>query len=172
MQALNHFSLPLKGLKNGKHNYTFQVDEDFFESFDNAPVASGSLIVTAELNKQSNHLELLFHHKGTVRTECDRCTAEIDLPVEGTNELIVKFSEEENEEEAVVFIHPESHAFNLAKYIYEFVVLSIPMMKVYDCKSEKDQPCNTEVLRVLEESQLGKIDHSIWDSLKNVNINN
>lgn len=170
MQALRQFSIPLKGLKNGKHDYVFNIDKTFFDSFESSPVESGKLEAKVSLDKKSDHIVLDFWIDGTVKTECDRCTASIDLPIDGQSEVILKFSDEEQEEGEVVFLSFDAHEYNLAALIYETIVLSIPMIKVYDCDLETTIPCNLEILNYL--SGETKVSGSpLGDALKNLKLN-
>lgn len=118
-------------------------------------------------------LLLDFTLEGVVKAECDRCTAMIDLPIEDERQLIVKFGEEAMEtEDEVVFILREAPDFNVAKYLYEFVVLALPITNTYDCENDAQPPCNFEVLKHLSpDSETGK-SNSVWDSLKDLNNDN
>jgi uncharacterized metal-binding protein YceD (DUF177 family) len=86
----------------------------------------------------------------------------------------VKYGKAEGEEEdEVVFISREASDFNLAQYLYEFTVLSLPIRNTYDCQSAPNPPCNFEVLDFLskEESESRKTG-GIWDALKDLNKDN
>jgi uncharacterized protein len=147
MDNLREFSLPIKGLKNGIHEFDFQIDADFFKNFENSPIENGHFDVHLTMNKSESFFELTFDFDGTVQTECDRCTASIDLPFGDTQSLTVKYSIEENDDDAeVVFITHETSIFNVAKYIYEFICLSVPFHKVYDCENDETPPCDFVVL--------------------------
>lgn len=148
MQALRQFSIPYKGLKDGIHEFEFEIQNDFFSAFEDSPVSTGQLISALLLEKKSDHLILNFKTSGTVDTECDRCTSEIQLPINFANDYIVKFGEDE-EEEDVVYIHPDSHEINVARLLYEQIVLALPLIKIYDCGSAEPRPCNDKVLEIL-----------------------
>jgi len=50
MQALRQFSIPFKGLKDGIHEYKFEINESFYKAFEEAPESHGfHLIVMAIL---------------------------------------------------------------------------------------------------------------------------
>ncbi|MBK8042209.1 MAG: DUF177 domain-containing protein [Haliscomenobacter sp.] len=181
MSGLVPYSLPIQGLKIGIHEYEFHIDREFFEHFENSPVTEGDIDLTLILDKRPAMLLLEFDFEGTIRTECDRCLAEIDLPVDGVEQLVVKYSEETEQEEAdVIFIHPESEHLNVAQFIYEYIVLAIPIIKVYDCWEENPPVCNQEMLKLLDaqeqpnEEEEGKEgeDNPLWKELKKFNRNN
>ena len=167
------YSLPIQGLKSGLHHFKFEVDSAFFARFEDSPVEEGKVLFELELDKRPDLLLCDFKLKGTVKAICDRCTATIDLPLEDERQLIVKFGEEEVEQEdEVVFLHRDAPVFNVAKYLYEFVVLALPITNTYDCGNDPEPPCNFEVLKHLKtDIDEGKTD-SIWDSLRDLKSDN
>lgn len=169
MQALRQFSIPLKGLKNGIHQFVFQIDKNFFSSFDSSPVNNGKLETSLNLEKKSDHIVLDFFTKGFVNTDCDRCTALINLPVESEFEAIVKYREEPGDDGDVIYISVEEHQLNVATLIYEQIILSIPLIKIYNCESVNPKPCNEKVLGILsKDSELSS--NPLGDALKNLKI--
>ncbi|MDX1667541.1 MAG: DUF177 domain-containing protein [Saprospiraceae bacterium] len=172
---LTQYSIPIQGKKLGTHQFDFHLDKEFFEHFDSSPVSDGDIDLTLHFDKRIDLFVLTFHFEGTLHTECDRCLAGIDLPVEGNDQLIVKFSLEEQAEEAdVIYINPDAQKINVAKYIYEYVMLSMPMIKVYDCEEEEVPPCDLEMLQYLnaeaEDEQVKE--NPIWDELKKLKNDN
>lgn len=151
MRALTHFSVPIKGLKDGIHHYQLLIEDDFFKKFEKSIVKKGSFQIEIELNKKSNHLEIDFTIDGTMKTDCDRCLAKIDLPIEGDHKLLVKFTVDEiNNDEEVWAITYDTHELDLDKAIYEFVNLSVPLIKRYDCEYEDPRPCNLKATDYLD----------------------
>jgi uncharacterized protein len=173
MEKFKEFSLPIKGLKNGVHEFDFEIGDDFFKNFEGSPIQKGNFDVHVTLDKRDTFFELVFDVDGFVHTECDRCTANIELPFGDSHYLTVKQSLEENEEDAeVVYISPDDHIFNLAQYIYEFICLSVPYNKVYDCENDDPRPCDMEILRRIEGtpsvSEAEKPIQNPFDNLKNL----
>jgi len=172
MNAFVAYSIPIKGLKVGIHRFKFTVDSAFFSHFEDAPIEEGEIQFDLQLDKRPDMLILDFDLKGYVKAECDRCTATINLPLKDSRELIVKYGEAEGEEEdEVVFIHREASEFNVAKYLYEFTVLALPITNTYDCQNDPNPPCNFDILKYLSnESETQKPD-SVWDALKDLKDN-
>jgi uncharacterized metal-binding protein YceD (DUF177 family) len=108
--------------------------------------------------------------KGDLDTECDRCLAAISLPVSGSYELFVKFddpSEAAEERSAdMIYVPRETTHFDISQYIYEFVVLSVPVTHVYDCQKGSRPPCDFEMLARLEQRNEEQSEGSPWDVLK------
>ncbi len=173
MDGLVEYSIPVQGLENGVHRFQFAVGEAFFRYFTASPVEAGAISVTLDFDKRPGMYVLEFEFEGTVKAECDRCLVEIDLPVSGRERLLVKFSYESQPEEAdVIYISPEAQRLNVAKYIYEFIVLAMPITKVYDCENDEDRACNEEMLDYLDggASQTGEAApdeiNPLWEELK------
>ncbi len=173
MDGLVEYSIPVQGLGNGVHRFQFEVDEAFFRHFPVSPVEAGTVSVALDFDKRPDMYVLEFEFEGTVKAECDRCLAEIDLPVAGRERLLVKFSQEAEPEEAdVIYISPEAQRLNVAKYIYEYIVLAMPMIKVYDCENDENRVCNEEMLEYLDggapqtdEAAPDEI-NPVWEELK------
>lgn len=178
MDPLIQYTLPVRGLRSGVHQFEFQVEDEFFHQFENSPVTQGDVEVTLTLDKRPDMFLLEFDFVGTVKTDCDRCLATIDLPVQDTQHLIVKFSEAEEAEDAdVIYVHPDIQQLNVAKYVYEYIILSMPIIKVVDCENEANRPCNQDMLRYIQNgnntvaSEAGNENNPIWDELKKLTNN-
>ncbi len=170
MDVLSHFLIPIKGLKDGKHLLQFDIDDNFFQHFENDEINNGHFSVDLELEKKPGVSELLFHFEGFSRMPCDRCLEEIKLPISGDFKLLLKYGDEESNEE-VIYIDPETPNFSVAKLIYEYILLSIPMIKVYNCEDDDPRPCNIEVLEKLEnEADQAEKSNAVWDALKDINF--
>lgn len=167
MNAFAAYSIPIKGLKVGIHHFKFAIDSAFFRNFEDSPVEEGEIHFDLELDKRPDMLIFDFNLKGYIKAECDRCTAPINLPLKDTRQLIVKYGEAEGEEEdEVVFIHREASEFNVAKYLYEFTVLALPITNTYDCQNDPNPPCNFEILKYLSEKAGEQKPDSVWEALK------
>jgi uncharacterized metal-binding protein YceD (DUF177 family) len=170
MDAFVAYSLPIQGLKTGVHSFNFDVDNAFFARFEDSPVQEGKIQFSLQLDRRPDMMLLDFELTGFVRAECDRCTAAIDLPIEDERQLIVKFGDAEDvSEDEVVFIERDAPEFNVARYLYEFVVLALPITNTYDCSNDPVPPCNFEVLKHLHPDETQNDTASVWDSLKDLN---
>ncbi len=180
MDPLIQYSIPVKGLRSGTHQFDFHINSEFFKAFEDSPVADGNIELTLLFDKRPDMYILQFDFEGTVKSECDRCLAQIDLPVEDHQQLVVKFSETTEAEDAeVIYIHPETQHLNVATYIYEYIILAMPFMKVYDCENDPNRVCNEEMLNYIlngngataqEEEEKSMEGNPLWEELKKLNI--
>ena len=75
-------------------------------------------------------MELNFSVKGQVKIPCDITTEFFDLPIDTAFRLVVKFGSLENHDDDEILILPHgSHEIQVAQYIYETIVLSVPQKK-------------------------------------------
>jgi len=174
MDALLPFSIPVSGLKEGVHRYAFQVDEAFFAAFEGSLLKRAAVEVDLELDKRPSLLLLTFRMQGWIEVECDRCLGAFQLPLEEEHELMVKYAEEVSDQAEVMYIRRDAFELNLAKQVYDFLHLSIPMHTTHDLV---EQACDPEMLRYLrdteeaEEKQTKPNDipaEGVWDALKDI----
>ncbi len=87
-----------------------------------------------------------FNINGTVNVTCDRCGDDFDMPIAVKRDLIVKQSIEHSEEDDMVTLAGDEGDFDAAPYIYQYVVLAMPMQRMHtDTKA-----CNSEALAKLK----------------------
>jgi uncharacterized metal-binding protein YceD (DUF177 family) len=167
---MESYTIPVSTLRIGQNPLDFNVDWRFFREFEASPVEQGSFQIAVLFDKYPDHWHLHFEVTGKMDTECDRCLAAIALPIEGRFELFVKFDggQEEARERSdeVVYVPRETTHFNIAQYIYEFIVLSIPVSKIYDCDSEQNPPCDKEMLARIEQQEAGNATEALSEVLK------
>lgn len=174
MKNRKEYLIPFVGLKPGKHHFEYQISNAFFEIFDYNEYQNSNIKVNVVLEKKSTLLELNFKHKGIVNVPCDLTNEDFDLPIKGQMKLIVRFGEEFNNENEELLILPHGEfQIDIAQYIYEMIVLSVPLRRVHP--GVKDGSLKTEALTKLnelivkEEKEEIKEEENIdprWDKLK------
>ena len=171
MQALKQFSIPLKGLDVKVHQFTLKIDDKFFDLFEYSPYRSGLLTTEIEFEKKyDDNILLTFRTVGHVRTICDRCIAEIDFPLDFSFELIMKYDENEREEDDILYVHPEADEIYVGKYIYDNIVIAMPIIKIIDCDELEPKPCDEEVLKHLTIKKENSESNPFGDALKGIKI--
>ncbi|MEO0775647.1 MAG: DUF177 domain-containing protein [Bacteroidota bacterium] len=175
MDALKRFSIPIKGLKSGLHEYHFDLDADFFSHFEGSPVSEGQFGVKIALDKRPEMLVLDLDFSGKIPTDCDRCLDAIQLPLSGTYQMVVKYSDlERDPDEEIIYLPWEAPELNVAQYLYENIILALPMIRTCD-ELGPDRSCNEDMLKYLdgdpspspvEEDEVGENEASIWSELK------
>ncbi|WP_313806619.1 DUF177 domain-containing protein [Flavobacterium sp.] len=150
MNIEKDFLIPFVGLKQGKHQFDYQIDKKFFEAYNFDEYNDVNVKVDLVLDKKSTLLELAFKHKGTVNVPCDLTGEEFDQPIKGKLNLIVKFGDTfNNENEEILVIPHGEYQIDVAQYIYEMIVLSVPSKRVHP--GVKDGTLQSEAIEKLNE---------------------
>lgn len=134
MGKFSLYNIPLRSLSEGKHEFKYDLDNKYFTLIDDgtADIKKGDLKAVVSLKKISTTFELNFDIKGIVHVPCDRCLDDIAMDVETKNKLVVKFGAEYSEESDEIVIIPEADGeINVAWFLYEFIVLSLPAKRVH-----------------------------------------
>ncbi len=140
MDRLKNYDIEFAGLKNGKHEFKFEIREAFFQLFDiEREFTNPKIKVDVLMDKHTTFLEFVIRTSGTVELVCDITTESFDQPIENSIKVLVKFGEvyDDSHEEVITIPHND-HAFNIAQLIYEDVALSVPMKKVSPNVTEED----------------------------------
>jgi len=143
-------TIQFSGLKSGVYTYNFKLDSNFFETFKNEKLHDGEVIFDVKLEKKERLMMFYFTYSGVIRTICDRCLGEMELPVEGKQTLCVKFSDTETSDNEDVVILPESeYKIDLAQWMYEYVAVAIPIQCVHPNDENGEPTCDPEMLQYL-----------------------
>ena len=142
------YLLRFKGLSSGKHRFEYGVNDEFFARFEGSEVSRGDVRVEVEVNKQPSMLTFDFRMEGDVEVMCDRCLGAFRMPVAYVGRLLVKFAEDPPESDGeVLWLHPAEGEVDLAQYIYESIVLSLPYQRVHPLDADGNPTCDPEMLR-------------------------
>ena len=159
----NEFLIPFVGLKIGKHLFDFEVGNSFFESMEYSIIEQGNVKVTLELDKKETMMIALFHAEGTINTLCDRCNTPMDFEIDGGYKLIYKFGLEEEEDEMLVVLHPDSYQIDITNPIYELITTQLPLRVLHDegeCDEEMWELLQQHIVNPEDEEDL---DDEDWD---------
>lgn len=165
------YNIAFKGLGPGVHEYEYQIDKKFFEYFDGGIADDGNVAVTVKLEKESALMILGIIVNGTVKVQCDRCLELYDQPVKSENKVFVKFGEENFDEgDDVIWVGPADYQINVAKLIYDFIIVSIPIRQVHPDDRNGNSTCNPEMIKILKNLSVpdpsGQTTDSRWNGLK------
>ncbi len=170
MKLFNEYEVSFFGLKEGKHQFEYKIEKSFFEAFKYDEIIDTNLLVELNFIKKNTLLELQFSANGTVRVLCDVTNEPYNQTIVGTLSMVVKFGEEYNDDNDEILIIPHGdYKLNVAQFIYEMIVLSIPKKKIHP--GINDGTLKSDILEKLEElkprgkKNLNEIDPR-WDDLK------
>ncbi|MFM2392461.1 MAG: hypothetical protein RLZZ546_438 [Bacteroidota bacterium] len=168
MKVLEHFSIPYQGLKNGMHTFWFEVENVFFEAFEESFIKQGGFKVKLDLDKRPDMAIAIFECDGYVVLPCDRCLLDFEMPLSLEFKLHIKYGAPDPNEDEVMFIDLETSKINFAQYIYEWICISLPMVRMHsDIKN-----CDPLMIEKLSNNSIENEDDNIFSKLKNIKFDN
>lgn len=154
VKYLKKYKIPFSGLSTGKHNFEFDIDDQFFACFEHSLVKSGKLAANVELQKQENMLIVWFDISGIIQLACDICLSGFDSHLEIKERVLVKFSHEEWDEETdeIIVLSHNDYEFDVSNLLYEYINVKVPY---YANCSEHGMgiDCDPEMLDKLKQIQ-------------------
>ncbi len=175
MKKLKDFTIQFVGLKTGKHLFDYKIDKAFFEEYEYDEVNDIDVTAKVEFNKKETLLELNFNISGIVNVNCDLTNEPFSETIEGSFDLVVNFGDDYNNENEEILIIPHGeYEINVAQYIYELIVLSIPSKRIHP--GVIDGTLQSDILDKLEELSPKEKESKTaedktdprWDTLKNL----
>ncbi len=165
------FSIPFIGLKPGEHQFTYAIDNTFFDSFDYHEFNNVELEATLLLNKLPNIMEVVLMAKGIVNVNCDLTNEAYDQNLDTALKLVIKFGDAFNDEDDEILILPHGeHAFDISQYLYEMIVLGMPSKRVHpgvlDGSLESRVLDKLNELRPKKENKNNEGNDPRWNALK------
>lgn len=150
MKVGNQYIIPFKGLKEGEHDFDFQIGKEFFDENEALNIEDGKLKSKVVLTKKTSFLVLDVTLSGAVSIQCDRCLENFNFQIDHSDQLYVKFKEEAEEPDLnVIFLHPSDDLLDLNQYFFDCIGLSLPIQKVHP-ENEKGEPtCDRKMMTIL-----------------------
>ena len=156
MGKFDKYKIDLKGMREDHKQYEFLLDNTYFTHIDGPDVQKGKVTVVLDVKRNSHSFDFTFNTNGIVWVPCDRCLDEMEIPVEATDKLVVKFGREYAEEGDNLIIIPEEEGeINIAWFIYEFIALTLPMKHVHapgKCNKTMTSKLNKHLRTTADES--------------------
>lgn len=174
MKPLKAYDIQFAGLKLGNHVYDYEINQKFFEYFKFDEFNDVNVNLKINIEKKTTLLELYFTGEGFINVNCDVSNEPYNQEISLNFSLVVKFGPEfNNDNDSILIIPHGSYEINIAQYIYELIVLSVPQKRIHP--GVEDGSLNSDILRKLEELGLNtdlnseKTSKNIdprWNSLK------
>lgn len=174
MGRFDKYNVDLKGLKTATLEMDFDLDNVFFGDIDGEEFQKGAVKATVTVKKSRDVYDFTFVLQGTVIVPCDRCLDDLEIEVSTENTLKVKLGDDYADDGDVVVVPEQDGDFNFAWYLYEFIVLALPMKRVH-----APGKCNHEMTGKLKKhsaEEAGEADGEgqemdpRWAGLKNIQI--
>jgi len=132
MKLFHKFDIDVAKLDLGQHEFTYKIDDEFFELFEYSLLVHGDLKVNLNLLRKTSFIELHYQISGTIELICDRSLDKYDQQISTENKIILKYGEEEEElSDEIEIIAFNTQVINTSRHIYEFITVAIPMKKLH-----------------------------------------
>ncbi len=171
-------TIQFSGLKPGNYKYQYTLDDSFFSDYKNEKILGGEVVFDVEFEKNERMMMLYFDYSGKVLTTCDRCLGEMEWPINGKQVLCVKISDNETSDNEDVVILPESaYKIDLAQWMYEYIVISLPIQCIHPDDKNGNSTCDPEMTKYLSDAdeRTETSDETAsdprWDALKKLKGN-
>ncbi len=142
------YIIDFKDLKVGDYHFDFSVGASLFAPYEECEVLGGDCEVKVEMQRSESMLSLQVAITGDVEVACDRCLEPCAVEVDYDAPLVVKFIDEARLTESefeydgeVMWLPTGATELNLAQYIYESIILSLPYQRVHE-----EGDCNPEMM--------------------------
>ena len=173
MDYLRQFIIPFKGLKPGEHQFDFDIEDLFFESFEYSEIKKGQIHVHLNMVKEETMLVLEFDLKGKITVPCDRCFEPVDIPIEGDEELIIKFGEDFHEENEIIQVIPGGETqVDISNFLYEYIHLLAPARKIHPEDEDGNSSCDPEIIKRIDTISTSSEPDPRWEALKKLTTKN
>ena len=164
------FCLTFGSLKEGYHEFEYQLTKEFFTELDQDLVSNGLVDVLLKVERAERHLSLDFELDGWLERSCDVCLSELQYPIKTMQHLHVKITDKEIEDDTdLISVGSNEHELNLENHLFDYAVLALPM-KVTCADSINREECDKEVRDMLskDEESSTNADHPEWQKLKGI----
>jgi uncharacterized metal-binding protein YceD (DUF177 family) len=175
MASKRTFEIAFVGLKPGVHEFNYVVDDKFFAEKGEPDFTNCQANIKLQLDKKAGFMLLKFEIGGKADSNCDRCGNSLAIDIWDEFNMLIKLVENpeemnDQEEDPDVFYisRTESH-IDVANWIYEFVLLSLPIQKTCANDENGNSLCNKEVLEKLKAMEVKEElpnHNQIWKGLE------
>jgi len=125
--------LQLNELPQGKHHFSFKLDDAYFMGIDKSEITGGNVDIEADLILRESDYSLHLKAIGEVKLICDRCLGEMSYAVNADDDIQ---PDEEDE---------QSNTLDLAWLAYETIIINLPLVH-----SHPDGECVPEMQQLLQ----------------------
>ncbi len=168
------FEIAFVGLKPGDHEFEYDLNDEFFVEKGAEDITNVHANIKLSLEKNAGFMLLKFEIGGKADVSCDRCGNPLKMELWDEFKMLVKLvdnAEEMNEQEedpdVFYLARTESH-LDVSNWLYEFVLLSVPMQRMCSQEEMGGPKCNKEVLEKLKEMETRALEHNannLWKGL-------
>ena len=126
MSKFAAYNIDLKALGQGKHSYTYTLDDVYFAKIDSAEVQRGEVMAEVDVVVSAAGYDVRFKVEGHVIIACDRCLDDMQQAIKADDRLRIRLGDELADDGEVMVLPERDPVLNVAWFLYELIALSIP----------------------------------------------
>jgi uncharacterized metal-binding protein YceD (DUF177 family) len=155
MSNRREFEIAFVGLKPGVHEFSYHIDDRFFEEYNEQDFRNPNADVKLLLEKSNGFMILRFEIGGRAEVNCDRCNNNLPIQLFDEFKVMIKMTDDpavmndQEEDPDVYYISRGESHIDVKDWIYEFINLSIPMQKTCEYENMDGPYCNPAAKEVL-----------------------
>ncbi len=131
MSKFEIYNIVLKDITNEIRIVDYELNDVYFKKIDSPEVQKGNVNAKISVQKKQSVYELQFLLDGEITIPCDRCLDDMQQLIHYKDKLQVKFGDKFAEENEIVIVPESEGGINIAWFLYEFIVLNIPLKHVH-----------------------------------------
>jgi uncharacterized metal-binding protein YceD (DUF177 family) len=167
---MSQYAVPFHGLANGQQHFDFNIDNRFFDFFEQQTIQGGKLSLNLDITRNSNNYILNFTIIGYIAIQCDICLDWFNFDLDINDTINARTGDKTNfdtTEDFVIFGF-EDHQIDISPLIFELIMLNIPMKHEHPLDKLGMSTCNSEMLKELENYLIDEEEKTDprWDELK------
>lgn len=171
MSSRAELHIDLKHMTVGQHVFEYELADDFFESLAEAEIKHGRVSAHVIIDAHDDYFNISYSTNGTVIIPCDRCLDDMEQHVEGNDDIVVRFGNEQDTSDDLVIIDERIGMIDLSWLIYEQIALAIPIQHTHN-----DGQCNPGMTAYIINDETQNTEDQTtdprWDKLKTILNNN
>jgi uncharacterized metal-binding protein YceD (DUF177 family) len=177
MKHNREFEIAWQGLKPGPHTYEYEIDGRFMQEREvDEAFRDWKVKITVVFDKHESFFMMHFDIDGFVTAPCDRCGDDFQLRLWDEFDLVVKLTGEDTEkiedEDDVVFIPRSETVIDISNWLYEFIMLSVPLQHIHPDKEGGASGCNPAALSLLDKlsEPAEPVKNPLWKGLEGIKM--
>ena len=167
---MNDFTVNLGLINAGKKSFSFEIKDQFFESYTFSDVEHANISAIAQLDKDGNNISLNLTINGKInQLACDICTEKLSIGVSAEMNLLIKRTNDDLVcTDEIFYIKKNENKLDLKHLIFELIVLNVPKKRQHTLDKDGNSNCNKEMVDLVK--KYTKIEENTsdprWDALK------
>lgn len=172
MRVRSEYIVEFSGLKNGSHNYDWNLGDAFFDGFNRDGFQHSNLAVKARLDKDETMLVFHLTLDGTLQFDCDRCLSPFAFRLKGNKALVFKLNgnESQEEDEDLFVLDASEFQLDLAPHLNDLVQVLLPMKRLCQMNEGQANECDPDMINKLETYSAAQVESTEmdprWEALK------